>query len=139
MVIDMKEIIKIISKKSLLITSKMFPQLPEELERMIWRWYFSIEVCPDVKAKDSIWVNPSGILFYNTSDPGAIQIGYTDLERRYDCPYIEPHCVVLRWILGYHFLDIICEDCWYNKWGDCQQEKDDIEFQKRANIWWDLD
>ena len=113
----------------------MFPQLPEEMERMIWMKYFSY-VLQEVTTADSVWVNPSYTLFVNTSDPGAIQIGYTELERRYEDT--EPHSPTARLILGIYVEDIHCEDCWYEKWGICQQEQEDVEFEKHSGYWWDL-
>ena len=112
----------------------MFPKLPEEMERMIWMKYFN-SVLREVRIADSIWVNPSYTLFVNTSEPGAIQIGHTELERRYYD--VEPHSPIVRWILGY-IENIFCEDCWYEKWGICQQEQDDVKFEKHAGYWWDL-
>jgi hypothetical protein len=116
----------------------MFPQLPEEMERMIWMKYFNY-VLQEVRTTDSIWTKPSHTLFANTSDPGAIQIGHTELERRYDD--IEPHSPIVRWILGY-IDNISCKDCnkdcWYQKRGICQKEANDTEFEKHAGYWWDL-
>jgi len=114
----------------------MFPFLPEELERMIWMKYYNY-VLDEVRDTDSVWVKPSYSLFMNTSDRGAIQIGHTDLERRYDCD-TEPHCGLLRWILDYDDYDICCEDCHYAKWGYCEIERNDKEFEDNANSWWEF-
>lgn len=59
----------------------MFPQLPEEMERMIWNMYFSRHVLKDVKTKVPIWRVPSNQLLYLCTDPGCLQHGHSDLER----------------------------------------------------------
>ena len=111
----------------------MFTQLPEEIERKIWMTYFNY-VLKDIRCSNSIWENPSLSLFVNTSDPGAIQFGYTELWRRYDRD-MEPHCLILRWILNYPY-GTSCEDCYFNKKGDCQQKKVDKEFEDFVQLFW---
>ena len=117
----------------------MFPQLPEEIERMIWKMYYSSNVLDDIRNRDTIWMNPSLMLFVNTSDIGAVQIDHSDLERRYDCDS-EPHCETLRMVLNYPLSDgVKCEECWYDKRGWCSQEYDDEKFEKLAYEWWNFD
>ena len=63
------------------VLNKMFPQLPEELERLIWKSFWSRFVLSDIKKAKPVWINPSDFLILNSSDVGALQHGYTDLER----------------------------------------------------------
>tara|TARA_Y100000310_G_scaffold192166_1_gene192103 strand:- start:766 stop:1290 length:525 start_codon:yes stop_codon:yes gene_type:complete len=128
---------KIISKNRL-AKQNMFPQMPEEMERMIWRSFWSMYVLQDVKRQEPIWVKPSGMLFVNTSDTGAIQLGHTDLERRYVYLDASPHCHEMSWILGLPY-GAKCEDCYYERWGKCELEEEDNEFGKKVTYWWDLE
>ena len=59
----------------------MFPMLPEEIERIIWNKYWKININKEIETKKSIWLNPSVDLLYNSSDIGALQHGFSDLER----------------------------------------------------------
>ena len=113
----------------------MFPQLPEEIERMIWLSYYQRYVLDDVRKKDTVWSVPSYMLFANSSDPGALQRGYTDLERRY--PDFQPHCELTRWLLYYPLdEDSRCSLCYGMV--DCEIELDDIQFQRKALNFWDF-
>jgi hypothetical protein len=115
----------------------MFPQLPEEIERIIFKIYFNREVLTCIRKRETIWVNPSYMLFAITNDPGAVQLNYTDLERRYLYD-TEPHCEILKWILNYP-LENYCENCLFDSCTTCQQTEYDNEFQFGADNWWDLD
>ena len=95
----------------------MFPQLAEELERMIWRSFWSLYVLKEVKEMDSIWRDPSDPLLKMTKEWGAIQIYSTDLERvllkNNTAPYRNLH---YHWCLIDHCRRCL-EDgfpCWYS-------------------------
>ena len=59
----------------------MFPQLPIELEYIIWQNFWSRFVLKEIKERDSIWRNPSKKILKITREIGAIQIKHSDLER----------------------------------------------------------
>jgi len=59
----------------------MFPQLPEEMERKIWQSFWSMYILKEVKNQKPVWINPSNALLFNSSDLGAIQHGYSDMEK----------------------------------------------------------
>ena len=59
----------------------MFPQLPEEIERMIWKLYFTGNVIKYVKNIRSIWFKPSNKITKLCKDWGCIQFKHTDLEK----------------------------------------------------------
>jgi hypothetical protein len=64
----------------------------EELKRMIWRSFWSRFVLKEIQSCKPIWINPSSDLIYNSSGIGALQYGFSDLERTLfynDCIY--PH------------------------------------------------
>jgi hypothetical protein len=117
----------------------MFPKLPEEIERMIWMKYYSRYVLYEIENAEPIWIRPSHHLIVNTSDVGAIQIGYTDLERRYK-RNDEPHCDILRMVLGYSLFEPIkCTTCQFDddfEW--CKVEIEDMKFEKHISMWWDF-
>jgi hypothetical protein len=87
----------------------MFPQLAEELERMIWQSFWSRFVLKEIMSYEPIWINPSNVLVCNSHDLGALQHGYSDLDRTLfhkDC--IWPH---LR--------EEIYEKCFLNVCNNC--------------------
>ena len=109
---------------------------PEELERMIWRMYFSSNVLYEIKNRDSIWENPSEDLFKNTIDYGAIQKDHTDLERIFK--QFPPHFFPLDFVVEGEYNDKSCEYCndWY--YNRCPGYKRDNWISFQAKSWWDL-
>jgi hypothetical protein len=59
----------------------MFTYLPEEIERIIWKFYFTGNVVKEVKKINSIWVSPSDEIINMCSDKGCAQITHTDMDR----------------------------------------------------------
>ena len=59
----------------------MFLNLPEEIERIIWRFYYSKNVMMEVEKSKSVWCSPSDRLINMCMDKGCAQITHTDLER----------------------------------------------------------
>lgn len=59
----------------------MFANLPEELERIIWKFYFTNNVVKRVNQLKSIWTRPSDHLITLCNEIGTIQHKYTDLEK----------------------------------------------------------
>ena len=116
----------------------MFPQLPEELERLIWKKYYDSNILIEIKWFPSVWEKPTEALFKNSSDYGAIQIGYTDLERLYDDTI--PHTSYMEFILdvddtSYNWS---CEDCVYGMFGKCHFQDRDKNMSYNCEKWWDL-
>ena len=78
--------------------------LPEEMERMIWKFYFE-NVMKEVTEQDNVWKNPSiELRNYCRRDKGCIQIGHTDLESF--CPDTEPGQLVKEGCLNK-----VCASC----------------------------
>ena len=84
----------------------MFINLPKEIERIIWKFYFSENVVKEVKSINSIWVSPSDKLISMCKDKGCAQIAHTDLERVLFMNQT-PHT------------DIVHQECLENKCGNC--------------------
>ena len=65
----------------------MFYFLPEEMERQIWRFYYSMYVATQVdsKKKESVWNNPSDRLVVLCSDIGSYQHTHSELEKCIKC------------------------------------------------------
>ena len=61
----------------------MFPDIAEELEREIWKAFWSRYILREIRSHEPIWLDPSNNLLYGSSDLGALQHKYTDLERTY--------------------------------------------------------
>ena len=59
----------------------MFPRLPDEMEREIWKAFWSLYILSEIRSREPIWSSPSIQLLYNSSGTGALQHRYTDLER----------------------------------------------------------
>ena len=59
----------------------MFPILPQEIERIIWKRYYSEEVINKIKQKSFIWRNPSDNLLNKTNEIGCFQYRYSDMEK----------------------------------------------------------
>lgn len=59
----------------------MFTNMPEEIERIIWKFYFSNNVVREVNQVKSIWSSPSDKLISFCRDKGCAQISHTDLDR----------------------------------------------------------
>ena len=59
----------------------MFPYIPEEIERHILKFYYSINVLEEIKQKESIWINPSRELISMCEELGNFQPKYSDLEK----------------------------------------------------------
>jgi hypothetical protein len=116
----------------------MFAFLPIEMERMIWKFYFSIDVLKEIYRQQSIWEEPSNQLFLLTMDLGCVQQNHTDLIRLTD-EYI-PHSNFLNWVMQDE-LDarpyIECEDC---EWEErrCQYEEQEENLADRMTTFWDL-
>ena len=71
-----------------MVTEKsMFPTLPEEIERYIWKIYYSTYICQEVNsvAHTKIWDNPSDTLIANCEDQGSYQHTHSDLEKYLCC------------------------------------------------------
>lgn len=97
---------------------------------MDWKCYFSKVVLDEIRKRASIWVNPSFMLFVNTSDFGAIQLNHTDLSRRYK--EIEPYSETMRWILNYDW----GQDCWDM---DKEYKEKEETIERRIQIFWKFD
>ena len=59
----------------------MFTSLPEEIERIIWKIYYSKEVLSNIKNTQFIWKTPSVNLLNKTNDIGCYQHKYSDMEK----------------------------------------------------------
>ena len=59
----------------------MFVKLPEEIERIVWRFYFTINVVEEIKTINSVWSNPSDNLINICQDVGCAQLTHTDMEK----------------------------------------------------------
>jgi|TARA_Y100000389_G_scaffold174563_1_gene184623 hypothetical protein len=59
----------------------MFTNLPEEIERHIWKFYFSKNVVREVNKVNSVWCVPSDNLIKMCCDKGCAQLTHTDLDR----------------------------------------------------------
>ena len=64
------------------ITYIMFPQLPEEIERMIWKAYYERNIIDDIQSQDCIWSrkNVKRLLSLCRNDR-CYQENYSDIER----------------------------------------------------------
>ena len=84
--------------------------LPEEMERMIWKFYFDRHVLTSVKEKAPLWsFEPSDTLVKLCGDNGCIQHRHTDLER------------ALFYKHGFHYdyREMVRENCFDNKCNSC--------------------
>lgn len=59
----------------------MFPILPQEIERIIWKKYYSKEVVKEINSAKLIWETPSENLLNKTNDIGCYQPKYSDMEK----------------------------------------------------------
>ena len=59
----------------------MFTNLPEEIERIIWKFYFTQNTVEEIKKINSVWCKPSDKLVSICQEIGSIQHKYTDFER----------------------------------------------------------
>jgi hypothetical protein len=59
----------------------MFANLPEEIEHIIWKFYFTNNVVKKINQLKSVWTSPSDHLLTLCNEIGTIQHKYTDLER----------------------------------------------------------
>lgn len=59
----------------------MFTNLPEEIERYIWKIYFSETVMSQVKDKKTIWFQPSNEILKICNEVGCLQHRHSDLEK----------------------------------------------------------
>ena len=84
----------------------MFSNLPEEIERIIWKFYFSKNVTRQVNQVKSVWFAPSDELIKLCSDKGCAQITYTDMDKLLFANRT-PH------------MDIVYEECFENICGNC--------------------
>lgn len=89
----------------------MFHFLPEEMERQIWRFYYSMYVTiqVDSKKEESVWNNPSDRLVVMCSDTGAYQHTYSELEKCVKCKEAELKQVVLN-----ECFENVCPNCVYH-------------------------
>ena len=55
--------------------------LPEEIERIIWKFYYSKYVVREIYRVKPIWCIPSDELIEMCCDKGCAQLNHTDLER----------------------------------------------------------
>lgn len=101
----------------------MFPNLPIEIEYLIFKFYFSMNVLKEITWQETIWEEPSDTLCLLTKDHGCFQSSHTDLEFMF-CDYY-PHTSFFRDLLRPDYLEKLptCEDCIWEKFGKCQREK----------------
>ena len=101
----------------------MFPNLPIEIEYLIFKFYFSMNVLKEITWQETIWEEPSDTLCLLTKDQGCFQSSHTDLEFMF-CDYY-PHTSFFRDLLRPDYLEKLptCEDCIWEKFGKCQREK----------------
>ena len=59
----------------------MFAFLPEQIERHIWKFYYTNSVVKSIKDTESVWESPSDELLDLCRESGTIQHKHTDLER----------------------------------------------------------
>ena len=59
----------------------MFTNLPEEIERIIWKFYYSNYIVEAISKINSVWHTPSNDLVDICKDKGCIQHGHTDMEK----------------------------------------------------------
>ena len=76
----------------------MFAILPEEIERIIWKKYYSSEVVKKINSAKLIWKNPSDNLLNKTNDIGCYQPKYSDMEKYIYCKeeHFELRDIVIR-------------------------------------------
>ena len=63
----------------------MFVSLPEEIERIIWKMYYSSEVISKINSASFIWNNPSKNLLDKTNEIGCYQQKYSGMEKYICC------------------------------------------------------
>ena len=63
----------------------MFPTLHEEIERIIWKMYYSSAVISKINSASFIWNNPSKNLLDKTNEIGCYQQKYSDMEKYIFC------------------------------------------------------
>ena len=80
--------------------------LPEEIERIIWKFYYSKYVVREIYRVKPIWCIPSDELIEMCCDKGCAQLNHTDLER-----------VLLS--SGTPHTDIVYEECFENMCENC--------------------
>ena len=61
--------------------TSMFPFLPTEIERIIWKKYYFKEVVKNIHFAKLIWKTPSDNLLNKTNDIGCYQPKYSDMEK----------------------------------------------------------
>ncbi len=100
----------------------MFQNLPIEIEYMIYKFYYSKNVIPEINCIDSVWENPSLDLIAITKDTGRFEKGYTDLEDIF-CDYL-PHTDFMESLLDEEYLSnsIACETCIWELRSRCEHE-----------------
>ena len=59
----------------------MFANLLEEIERYIWKIYFSDTVTSQIKNKKTIWFQASNEILKISKEVGCLQQGHSDLEK----------------------------------------------------------
>ncbi len=90
----------------------MFPYLPEEMKRKIWKFYWSGNILKQIRSREPIWINPSSRLLNNTTDIGAYQHGHSDLERTLF--YRQTNCENMRSVVNDCCFRNICYNCLYD-------------------------
>ena len=113
----------------------MFPQLPEEMERKIWESFWSMYILKEIKNHKPIWINPSDKLLFNSSDIGAFQHGYSDLDR--SLFYKRLNWNRMRYIVYETCFENICYNCLYDGF-PCMNATFYGIFQPRLLNWWDM-
>jgi hypothetical protein len=113
----------------------MFPQLPEEMERKIWESFWSMYILKEIKIHKPIWINPSDKLLFNSSDIGAFQHGYSDLDR--SLFYKRLNWNRMRYIVYETCFENICYNCLYDGF-PCMNATFYGIFHPRLLNWWDM-
>lgn len=113
----------------------MFPQLPEEMERKIWQFYWSGNILKEVKKYEPIWVNPSSRLLNYTTDIGAYQHGHSDLERTLF--YRRTNWEHMRSIVNVSCFQNMCYNCLYDGF-PCMNATYYGLFDPTMMNWWNM-
>ena len=82
------------------LVQKMFSFLPEEMERHIFRFYYSMNVMAEVKSRESIWNKPSQKLLIICNELGNFQPQYSDLEKCISCKDLDVYAAIINCFNG---------------------------------------
>ena len=105
------------------------------MERHIWQFYWSRNVLAEIKNRDSIWLNPSPELLYNSSDLGAFQHGHSDLEKTLFNSKNNGN--YMRTLVNQSCFQNICYNCLYDGF-PCSNATFYGLFKPIMANWWDL-